>query len=85
MVVILSVVPTVEYSVFLFSLLLLVLTGAMALLYYIASYYYAYRGGYCRDGDLCGIFFFHVHNVSTSVSWGIGAALSFSNHMKTIK
>jgi len=58
--------------------------GTVALLY-IASYYYAYRGGYCRDGDLCGIFFFHVHNVSTSVSWGIGAALSFSNHMKTIK
>ena len=55
-----------------------------AALSFITSYY-AYRGGPSSDGVDCGAFFILARRDAFTAYWHFGAALSFSNYMKTIK
>ena len=47
--------------------------------------YYARRGGRSGNGVVCGSFFVVALSTASNIDWDAGAALSFSNHMKTIK
>jgi len=74
-VVVLSMIPFVVYSIFMFAVLLLMLTGPLALLYIIASYY-ALRGDSCYNSGLyCGCFMVHIGLNYDHGSWVHGAAL----------
>ena len=50
----------------------------------IASYYIL-RGGNSDNGAVCGMFYVSAGRPTSNAGWAFGAALSFSNHMKTIK
>lgn len=65
-------------------MLFLIPTGLLVLLYDNASYY-ARRGGRSGNGVVCGSFYVVALSTAFNIDWDAGAALSFSNHMKTIK
>ena len=77
-VVILTVVHFLVHSLFLFSLLLLILAGVLVLLYHLYAYtHYALRGGDSRYGDICGVFCILINTASNVTYWPLGTALLF--------
>ena len=78
MVAILAMVFIVVHSMFMLTVMLLIFTGELALLY--QSTHYACRGGSSSFGTYCGTFsVVTVYGVG-STYWLIGAALSFKFH-----
>lgn len=74
MVVLLTMIPIVGFSMFLEPMLSLLPIGALVLLY--TTSYYPIRGGHSNDNLFCGIFFDNLYMISTSSYWNGGAALS---------
>ena len=78
MVAILAMVFIVVHSMFMLTVMLLIFTGELVLLY--QSTHYACRGGSSSFGTYCGTFsVVTVYGVG-STYWLIGAALSFKFH-----
>jgi hypothetical protein len=47
--------------------------------------YYSVHGGRSNAGNDCGVFYVVANGGASAINWYVGAALSFSNYMKTIK
>ena len=79
MVAILAMVFIVVHSMFMLTVMLLIFTGELVLLYFWNTHY-ACRGGSSSFGTYCGTFsVVTVYGVG-STYWLIGAALSFKFH-----
>lgn len=75
-VVLLTLVSIVVPSMFLLTLMLLVPTWPMALLYHLYKYtHYTYRGGASDHIASCGAFYISVRYAFYVAGWDIGAAL----------
>ena len=75
MVVLLTLVSIVVPSMFLLTLVLLVLTWPMVLLYYMTSYY-VLRSAASGNGTFCGTFYIGASTAAGNTGWIAGATLS---------
>ena len=76
MVVLLTLVHFVGLSLFMSTLLLLMLAGLLALLYHLYKYtHYTLRGGNSFYNANCGAFYVLAHFAADHIGWFIGAAL----------
>lgn len=66
-------VPIVGLSLLMLAILLLLLTGALVLLY---STHYTLRGCHSNNGLVCGTFSVYISGTVGFGLWGLGAALS---------
>lgn len=76
-VVLLPVVSLVDLSLFLLTVMLVIQSGTLALLYHSSNItsYYIYRGGDSDHRALCGAFFVYSSTVASIAGWVVGAAL----------
>ena len=74
MVAILAMVFIVVHSMFMLTVMLLIFTGELALLY--QSTHYACRGGSSSFGTYCGTLLIDNGDVASYASWTRAAALS---------
>lgn len=73
-VVLLIVMLVMDFNMFLFSLLILLLVGVMVLLDFGSTHYPA-RGGGSNNGAYCGAFFVNAGHTASVAHWSFGTAL----------
>jgi len=78
-VVVLALAPLVERFLFLRTMVLVIPTGSLALLY--CASYYAFRGGLSDAGAYCGAFCVSARYSFSYAYWYYGAALSFKAYI----
>ena len=85
-VVLLAMAPLVGFSMFMLTIVLVMPTGSLALLYHLKlSTHYTLRGCHSNNSSASGTFSVYISGTVGFGLWGVGAALSFILHIFIFK